>query len=606
MRGLRWWGIVSLLLLIGSTAGAGVSVSAAGGFAISAFQAQWTAGEALAPNFWGPLDLAHDGQQEPYVEAPGGSRLVQYFDKARMELTNPNTGVVTNGLLANELITGDLQVGDNTFQQRQPAAIPIAGDPDNAGPTYAQLGTTASSLLAPATTKVGGFITTIVGLDGAVTDGGGYAGISMSPAISMYDATTQHNVLGLFADFRARVGLASVGLARSEPFRTTVKIAGTPQSIIAQVFERRVLTYNNNNPDPFKIEFGNIGQHYYAWRYPTGAPPTTPTTVGDPGQVALQALPPGYAIKTIQTVDLGGEGQPQAILIAENPAVHGQIAVLMALKSGAWSLAFRTKPDDYATATISAYPKTSAHPGFVTASYHRCGANCNDGEHTVIRWDGNGNTTLALNGPDDRGAFKADSASGRVSLTGPLYRAQDANCCASYTYARTWMWQSENLVPENLNVLPVGGTHAPPLPQWVQQAGPSLFTFLEPFFMNPPDTNLIGADFTDPTTVIDLNGNACMASRQAIGNALPGITIRSIGGLWPTDNGGDKFTLDLSISGGVAPMAQADTCTLGGNGVGGYVVTMQQGNAGFVLTSLQAVAQPFKVIPDTAIRVPPV
>jgi len=261
-----------------------VVVNAANSFATPAFQAQWMAGEALAPNFWGPLPLAHDGQSEPYVEAPGGSRLVQYFDKARMELTNPSTGIITNGLLANELITGRLQVGDNSFLQLQPAGIPIAGDPNNVGPTYAQLGTTAVSLLAPAPSKIGTFITVIVGADGSVTDGGGFAGISMTPAISTYDGTTQHNVLGIFADFRAKVGLASVGLATSEPFRATVKIAGTSQSIIAQVFERRVLTYNNNNPDPFKVEFGNIGQHYYTWRYGTnsGGPPISPPTATTP------------------------------------------------------------------------------------------------------------------------------------------------------------------------------------------------------------------------------------------------------------------------------------------------------------------------------------
>ena len=200
------------------------------------------------------------------------------------------------------------------------------------GPTYAQLGTTAASLLAPATARIGGFITTIVAADGTVSDGGGFAGISMSPAISAYDDTTQHNVLGVFADFRTKVGLAAVGLAKSEPFRATVKIAGSQQMVIVQVFERRILTYNNANADPFKVEFGNIGQHYYQWRYPTGAPttiPTAPTTAGDAGQVALQSLPSGYAIESLQAVDLGVEGQQQAIIIADNPAVHGQIAVLI-------------------------------------------------------------------------------------------------------------------------------------------------------------------------------------------------------------------------------------------------------------------------------------
>ncbi len=282
---LRRWSLVALFIcgaLLLAPTWVLFSARAASSFANAAFQSQWQQGEAITPNFWGPLPLAHDGQQEPYAEAPGGSRLVQYFDKARMELTHPATGVVTNGLLANELITGRKQIGDATFQQFPPAAIPIAGDPNNAGPTYAQLGTTAASLLANTPARVGGFITVIVAADGSITDGGGFAGISMSPAISAYDSTTQHNVLGVFADFRTKVGLASVGLATSEPFRATVMIAGTPRSIIAQVFERRVLTYNNNNPDPFKVEFGNIGQHYYTWRYVTntggtGTPTTTPT-----------------------------------------------------------------------------------------------------------------------------------------------------------------------------------------------------------------------------------------------------------------------------------------------------------------------------------------
>ncbi len=66
----------------------GAPVPAASSFADPAFRAQWQAGEALSPNFWGPLATATDGQQEPYKEAAGGQRLVQYFDKGRMELTN--------------------------------------------------------------------------------------------------------------------------------------------------------------------------------------------------------------------------------------------------------------------------------------------------------------------------------------------------------------------------------------------------------------------------------------------------------------------------------------------------------------------------------------
>jgi hypothetical protein len=30
----------------------------------------------------------------------------------------------------------------------------------------------------------------------------------------------------------------------------------------------RVLTYTPSNPVAFRVEMGNVGQHYFAWRYP--------------------------------------------------------------------------------------------------------------------------------------------------------------------------------------------------------------------------------------------------------------------------------------------------------------------------------------------------
>src|SRR5262245_47123770 len=99
-RGVRW-GSVFMALWLGAAVWFGAH--AATSFANPAFQTQWQQGEAITPNLWGPLANAKDGQQEPYKEAPGGTRLVQYFDKGRMELTG---GAVTNGLLATELIHG--------------------------------------------------------------------------------------------------------------------------------------------------------------------------------------------------------------------------------------------------------------------------------------------------------------------------------------------------------------------------------------------------------------------------------------------------------------------------------------------------------------------
>ncbi len=66
-------------------------VDAAAGFATSAFQVQWVAGEAITPNCWGPLATAREGQTEADQEGaldcsesgptnPGqGTRRVQYF-----------------------------------------------------------------------------------------------------------------------------------------------------------------------------------------------------------------------------------------------------------------------------------------------------------------------------------------------------------------------------------------------------------------------------------------------------------------------------------------------------------------------------------------------
>ncbi|MGI8689692.1 MAG: choice-of-anchor Q domain-containing protein [Thermomicrobiales bacterium] len=237
-------------------------------FAFAGFQSQWQQGEAIAPNFWGPP--VSIGVQEQYAEGAAngqaGQRLVQYFDKGRMELTNPSSGAVTNGLLANELISGQLQLGDTTFQPRPAANIPIAGDPDNAGPTYAALGTTAAALLASTPTQIGNMVTTSVAASGAVTPGASRTG-SGPTALTVYDGVTQHNVPQAFAAYRDTVGLLTIGYAKSEPFLTSVKVGGAPKQVMVQVFERRVLTYTADNPDAFKVEMGNIGQHYYRWRY---------------------------------------------------------------------------------------------------------------------------------------------------------------------------------------------------------------------------------------------------------------------------------------------------------------------------------------------------
>lgn len=252
-----------LLLAEGAPAGA------ANLFAAPAFQQQWVLGEALTANFWGPLATAGDGRNEYYKDAPAGQRLVQYFDKGRMEWADP-PGLATNGLLATEMIRGRVQFGDTLFVSKPPPNIAIAGDPGNAGVTYATLSGRASGILAPAPSKTGAQITTFLSPVGDISDGESIG------AFGGYDRATQHNVAAAFVEYRNKAGVGSIGLAISEPFRSTFMVSGLPKIVMVQVFERRVLTYNAANALPLQVEMGNTGQHYFQWRYPVGAPPIQP------------------------------------------------------------------------------------------------------------------------------------------------------------------------------------------------------------------------------------------------------------------------------------------------------------------------------------------
>jgi len=249
-------------MLLGSHAPVGVAAAQA--FADSRFASVWNADEGRVPNFWGPLPLASDGIQEPYN---GGTRLVQYFDKGRMELTN---GVVTFGLLATQMVTGDIQQGDASFRHIAPSLAKIAGDAEGLGPSYRTIYENRAQLLAPRDAKPGQEI-------GFLFDKGNTLIVSPSPAMTSgplangaYDRATRHNVLAAFADYRLRAGVGAIGLAISEPFAAYFTVGGVERAIAVQVFERRVLTYTEGNPPAFRVEMGNIGRHFFDWVYNGG------------------------------------------------------------------------------------------------------------------------------------------------------------------------------------------------------------------------------------------------------------------------------------------------------------------------------------------------
>ena len=59
----------------------------------------------------------------------------------------------------------------------------------------------------------------------------------------------------------------TLGYPISEPFWTRVNVGGAEREVLVQLFQRRVLTYSPDNPAGWQVEMGNVGRHYYRWRY---------------------------------------------------------------------------------------------------------------------------------------------------------------------------------------------------------------------------------------------------------------------------------------------------------------------------------------------------
>lgn len=242
---------------------------------------------------WGP-EAFSDVIPEDYVESPGGTRDVQYFDKARME-DNSYRGTdpwdVTNGLLVVELVSGRMQLGDLEFQERTPAQIGVAGDPDDtAGPTYAAI---ANVMFAPPYSD-GQVITMRIGRNGEISDDPALAEHGVTAAHLVDLDGLDHQVASPFWAFMNSDALVyedgqnvtgklfenafyATGFPIAEAFWATVKVAGTPRDVLIQCFERRCLTYTPGNAPGWEVEAGNVGRHYYSWRYDTPGPEPTAT-----------------------------------------------------------------------------------------------------------------------------------------------------------------------------------------------------------------------------------------------------------------------------------------------------------------------------------------
>ncbi len=313
-------------------------------FADSAFRRVWDRTDSLVAEgriartwFWGPGPNT-PGLLEQYNQGADSQRLVQYFDKSRMEINNPQgdrsqSFFVTNGLLTVELISGYIQVGDNDFVKYRPACIPMSGDfGDTTAPTYYAFqgvsNTQAGDHDAP--DRTGQSATDTIDRVGNVGNDPSKANV---PGVKLvhFEPATQHNIPQVFWDFLNSSGPVkndqgqivteqlinpwnyASGYPISEPYWAKATIQGQLTDVMIQAYERRALTYVPSNQAGFQVEMANIGQHYFDWRYRNyGYCPadviTTPTPpMPAPTGTALPSTPGATGTpETTETVEATG------------------------------------------------------------------------------------------------------------------------------------------------------------------------------------------------------------------------------------------------------------------------------------------------------------
>lgn len=293
MRYVKLGIVLCLSLIVGSvwTVGATPSPAPEQIWPAEAFRLSWqrtdqlvAAGAANYSWYWGP-----EPRSQPLFErdeeSPGKQRLVIYYDKGRMEIEPQfagaqSTAQLSFGRLVAEMVSGNMQLGARRYAAGKAARIAVAGSLDDAlAPTYANF----APLTGAAPAAVGQRPGQSLDRSGALRDRPELASAYPTTAYSRYDDVTGHNIPRVFDSFMQKSGtvatpagrkteqlidpLAVIGRPISEAYWADIARDGATRPVLVQLFERRVLTYTPSNPAAFQVEMGNVGLHYYEWRY---------------------------------------------------------------------------------------------------------------------------------------------------------------------------------------------------------------------------------------------------------------------------------------------------------------------------------------------------
>jgi hypothetical protein len=250
---------------------------------------------------------------EPFTGAPGNRRLVQYFERGRMEIADSSaatttTGSISQGLLVREMATGYVQLGYDDFVQGEPAPIAIFGsaaDTGDAALTYADF---VAAVAIEAGDRTGELLSDWIGPGGEIT-------VETPPVdilAGSYEPITGHNVPDVTASWLRTdpFGIEpsdALGLPISEPYWVQSGKGNAGISLI-QLFERRVVVYTPDLPLAERFSLTSAGRHYYRWRY--GNDPGAEVAVAQQRQVLPQldaaaslSVPDGYRAVALAEVD---------------------------------------------------------------------------------------------------------------------------------------------------------------------------------------------------------------------------------------------------------------------------------------------------------------
>ena len=295
-RGKSFIVVTVLLVSLAAPSNAGASLFDLPPFQMTYDRTDLPVAQGLADRtwIWGPWPIT-SGIDEPYAESPGGLRVVQYFDKSRMEISDPSGDAsspwyVTNGLLVVEMAYGWIQTGDGATESRSSATQNVAGDQtgDPRSPTYA----TVAALDEKSPRSLGEPVIEIVGRDAMVLRDESLATLDVIGAVLVPESN--HTVASVFWEFMNSVDIVNdqgaikegplfpnpfyaTGFPITEAYWTTIPVGGELTSVLFQCFERRCLTYTPGNSPGWQVEAGNVGRHYYEWRY--GAMPTAEVVI---------------------------------------------------------------------------------------------------------------------------------------------------------------------------------------------------------------------------------------------------------------------------------------------------------------------------------------